>query len=257
MEEKIEKSKQIVKSIKLLEGVLKTSPNAAQRSRVKKDIESLRNMLKDMYPDADLRGLEDAIYSDSMTLPEKRESTFETLESLREVEVEVVSPYRDDMEINEAAGIMKYFEDRIWGVISDQHLKLDFSNSGERDTLYRKLDECNRAFKMFCQTIEDIDKTKSSEYLSQLQLMRIRQGRLFLFDLYEFFKSARNFISNLISDSDFGGTMILNPEEKVVYADYEKYRMFEGINALDAMKYMKKFISEALEVINVPEIKNK
>ncbi len=178
-----------------------------------------------------------------------------SFETLNDVEIQQFSSYRDDVEINEAASIMEYFEERIWGVISDQHTKLDFSNSGERDTLNRKLDQCNRSFKIFRQTIDDITKTKSNEHLTQLNFMRVKQGRLFLYDIHDFFKGVSKFLTGLISESDFGGSMILNPDEPVVYADYEKYSTFQGATVINSLKYAKKFVSEALDVIKVPEIK--
>ncbi|MFW5710003.1 MAG: hypothetical protein ACOCXW_00890 [Bacteroidota bacterium] len=256
MDEKKKKARQIVKSIKALEGVMKTSRDPSQRARVKKDMESLRNMLKDMYPDVSVKDLEEAIATDDLLAEPSREEMLNGYKYIKVVPVEKISPYRDDEEINIAASLMKYFEDRIWGVISDQHSKLDFSNSAERDVLYRKLDECNRAFKIFYQTLDDLERTKSGEYISQLNLMRVKQGRIFLIEIHAFFSAVKDFITEVIADSEFGGTMVLNSDEVIVYSDYEKYRTFDGWNVLDALKYMKGFVDEATQVIVVPDIKN-
>ncbi|MDY6935166.1 MAG: hypothetical protein SVZ03_13210 [Spirochaetota bacterium] len=259
MDYKNDKSEKIVRSIKLLEGVLKTTPNKAQKQRVKEDINKLRNNLQKLYPDADLRELENAIFTNIMTLSSDnlsdKDKSLKDYESLQDIKIDNTSPYREDREINEASSIMRYFEERIWGVLSDQHTKLDFSNSGERDSLYRKLDECNRAFKSFCQTLDDIEKAISQEYISQLQMMRIRQGRLFLFEIYDFFKISKHFISNLISNIENGGNMVLNPDDILEYAEYEKFKSYEGWNILNTLKSIKQFLCEALQVINVPEIK--
>jgi hypothetical protein len=254
MDEKEDKSIKIVKSIKVLESVLRTSPNPSQRARVRKDINKLRDMLGEMYPDANLEELVEAIHNESLTAQQVQDQGFSEFEFLKDVEVENISPYRDDVEINEAASIMKYVQDRIWGVMSDQHTKLDFSNSGERDSLYRMLDQCSRSFILFSQTIEDIQKAKTSEHINQLQLMRVKQGRVFLFALYEFLKKARKFVSNLVSDAEFGGTMILNPDEKVVYANYENYKTFENWEVIESLKYVKNFFDEALEVVKMPDV---
>ncbi len=255
MDEKKEKSIKIVKSLKLLEGVLKTSPDSAQRTRVKKEIDDLRDMLQKMYPEANLADLEDAIYSDTMVRVHSGEKQFSRYETLRDIQIETISHAKGDEEINIAAGIMKYFEERIWGVIADQHTKLDFSNSGIRDGLYRNLDQCGRSLKMFMQTISDIERSRSTEYVSQLQMMKIKQGRLFLIDLSDFLKKSREFVSNLVSDAEFGGSMVLNPAEVVTYAEYEKYKVFQNWTILDALKYLKKFIVEFLGVLNVPDLK--
>ena len=256
MDDKLEKGRQIVKSIRMLEGVLRTTPNTDQRIRVKKEIDKQRNTLNEMFPGEDISELEKALSSEAPnSTADANSMDLSNLETLKDISIETISTYKDDQEINEAASIMKYFEDRICGVISDQHTKLDFSNSGERDTLYRKLDQCNRSFKIFCQTIEDIDKTKSSEYTNQLQMMRVKQGRVFLYDLSEFLKGAKNFVSTLISDAEFGGTMIINRDEIVEYADYETYKTFANNTVFEALKYMKKFLNEALQVIKVPDIK--
>lgn len=250
-------TKGIVKSIRMLEGVLKSSPDPKQRGRVKKEIDTLRDRLAAMYPDDDPAAVEEAIVRDFIEPlnGEVHVRDFSNLEFLKDVVIEKISSYRDDQEVNEAGSIMKYFEERIWGVISDQHTKLDFSNAGERDTLYRKLDQCSRSFKIFCQTIEDIEKTKSSEYISQLNMMRVKQARVFLYDISEFFKNARDFITAIVSESEFGGSIITNPDELVEYADYEKYKTFDGWKVVDALKYMKNFLNDALRVIKVPDIK--
>ena len=255
MDEKKEKSEKIVKSIKVLEGVLKTSPSAAQRSRVNKDIAALRDMLKEMYPNTDVQALEDAIYSDSLLDSGRSRRDFSEFETLKDIELVTVSNFRSDEEINLAASILRHLENYVWGAVADQHAKLDFSNSGIRDTLYRKLDQCNRSLRMFTETIADIDKAKSSEYGSQLQMMRQKQARVFLFDFVEFLNDAKLFISSLVADAEFGGSMVLNAEEKIVYADYEKYRMFDDWSVLEALQYLKKFLTEVIEFINVPDLK--
>jgi len=255
MGEKKEKANRIVKSIKQLEGVLKTTPNQDQRERVKKAVDKLRKTLKAMYPDVNLSELEDTIFSELMALPKSRTKNIKDYECLKDIEINNITPYKDDVEINDAASIMKYYEDKIWGVLSDQHTKLDYSNSNDRDTLYRKLDGCERALKVYCQTIEDLGKAMSSEFNSQLQMMRVRQGRLFLFEIHEFFSGAENFVSNIISNSEFGGTMILNHDEEIKSEEYENDTLFEGWKVLDSLKYMKKFLNESLSYINFPELK--
>ncbi|HSV97217.1 MAG TPA: hypothetical protein VLM75_09805 [Spirochaetota bacterium] len=256
MDEKKEKAVKIVKSIKLLEGVQKTTSDPKQRGRVKKDLESLRNSLQQMYPSAVVKELEDAIYSETM-LAQGNSAGMDhgTHIALRDVEFEQVSPYPSDEEINRAASIMKHFGERVWGVISDQHTKLDFSNSGTRDALYRRLEQCGRSLELFSQTISDIGRSRSPEYSSQLQMMRIKQGRVLLFDLHEFFKEAREFVTSLLSDAEFGGTMVLNHDEIISYADYETHHTFAGFSVAEALKRLRQFIEEALEVINLPEIK--
>ncbi len=255
MQDKTKKSEEIVKSIKLLESVLKTSIDGNQKARVKKDLKELREKLKELYPDSDLKELENAVYANIMAMPGTDAKPFREYKHLKNIDIEINSNYKEDTETNEAASVMKFFQERIWVAISDQHTKLDFSNSGERDTLYRKLDECNRAFKSFCQTIEDIDKVRSSEYINQLHMMRIRHGRLFLFEIHQFFKSAREFIANLISNHEADGNMILNPDEIIKYADYEEYPTYENWTVVNALKNMLEFIDEALDLINIPNIK--
>lgn len=254
-DKKKEKSVEIVKSIRLLDSVLRTSSDASRKARVKKDIDKLKIMLQDMYPDSNLKELEDAIYSDIMAVKENKEISLKDIEYLKNVQLEMISGHKEDKEINEVISILRYFQERVWVSLSDQHLKLDFSNSSERDALNRKLDECGRELKSFTQTIEDIGKARSSEYLSQLQLMRVRHGRLLLFDVYYFFKAAKKFVSDLISNYEIGGNMILNPEDPVEYEDYEKYTTFKNKNVVEVLSYSDKLIDAILEYVNVPDIK--
>jgi hypothetical protein len=255
MEDKTKKSEEIVKSIKLLESVLKTSVDVSQKTRVKKDIKNLRSKLAEIYPNADLKDIENAIYANLMAMPPKDFKSLTNYKHLKDIDIDIYSNYKEDTEINDAASIMKFFEEKIWVVISDQHTKLDFSNSGERDSLYRKLDECNRAFKTFCQTIDDIEKIRSSEYINQLHMMRVRHGRLFLFEIHQFFSSVKHFILNLIANLEVGGNMILNPDELIKYADYEEYSTYENWTVINALKNMLEFLTEALDLINIPNIR--
>ncbi len=248
-------TKSIVKTIRMLEGVLKTTPNAVQRGRVKREIDQLRKKLAELYPGEDIQAIEESVERDFLARPIEEPKDFSEFETLKNIEIQQFSPYKDDREINEAASILMYFEEKLWGGISDQHTKLDFSNASERDTLYRKLDQCDRSFKIFRQTLEDIEKTKSGEYVSQLNLMRAKQARVLLFDIHDFFKSVNKFLTHLISETEYGGSMILNPNEMMVYADYEKYSTFQGKTVLASLKYLKQFAAEALQVIKVPEIK--
>lgn len=254
-DDKTKKSTDIVKSIKLLESVLKSSSDDIQKARVKRDINTLRGRLKEMFPEADLKELENAIYTDIMAMPTKDIKHIKNYNHLKDVSINIYSSLKEDKEINEAASIMKFFEEHIWVAISDQHTKLDFSNSSERDSLYRQLDECNRAFKTFCQTIDDIEKVRSSDYINQLHLMRIRQGRLFLFEIYQFLKTVKKFISVLIENHEAGGNMILNPDDLIEYADYEEYPTYANWTVLNALKNMLEYIDESLDFINIPNIK--
>ena len=255
MEDKNKKAEEIVKSIKLLESVLKTSTDVSQKSRVKRDIKDLRSKLSVIFPDKDLKDVEEAIYANIMALPPKNVPPLEQYKHLNNISIKNYSSYKEDSEVNEAASIMLFFEKKIWVVISDQHTKLDFSNSSERDTLYRKLDECNRAFKTFCQTIDDIEKVRSSEYINQLHMMRVRQGRLFLFEIHQFFKSVREFLADLITNNEADGNMILNPDDLITYADYEEYSTYENWTVINTLKNMMEFLDEALDLINIPNIR--
>lgn len=254
-DDKTKKSAEIVKSIKLLESVLKTSNDDIQKARVKRDINTLRGRLKEIFPEADLKELENAIYADIMAMPATDIKHIKKYNHLKDISINIYSRLREDREINEAASIMKFFEERIWVAISDQHTKLDFSNSSERDTLYRQLDECNRAFKTFCQTIDDLEKVRSTDYINQLHLMRIRQGRLYLFEIHQFLKSAKKFISVLLGSNESGGNMILNPDDLIKYADYEEYPTYDNWTVINALRNMVEYIDEALDFINIPNIK--
>ena len=256
MDEKKEKALKIVKSIKLLEGVYKTSSDPKQRARVKNDLGELRKSLQEMYPSAVLKELEDAIYSEIMLARHASdEPDKDAGEALSDIQFERISPYSSDEEINRAASIFRHFSERIWGVVSDQHTRLDFSNSGTRDALYRKLEQCGRSLNIFEQTISDIARSRSPEYVGQLQMMRVKQGRVFLFDLYDFFKETGDFIAGLISDAEFGGAMVLNHDDLVVYEDFEAYHTFAGFTVIEALKRLKLFVDKAMEVINLPEIR--
>jgi hypothetical protein len=255
MDENKEKALKIVKSIRALEGVLKTSRVPEQKTRVKKDLDALREKLEEIYPNVDLQDLEQMLGAEIMASAPNTPMDLSGFKFLNIVELKRFSPFKNDEDLNIAASIKAHFEEHIWGIMAEQHTKLDYSNAGVRDALFRKLDQCGRGLKQFELTVSDSDRTKSPEYTGQLSLMRNKQARIFLFELDEFFKATKTLVSSLISDAEFGGTMVLNPEDKIQYADYESSRMFEGKSVLEALKYMREFLGEALQVINIPDIK--
>jgi hypothetical protein len=86
--------------------------------------------------------------------------------------------------------------------------------------------------------------------------MRTKQGRVFLYDFKEFLSDAKSFVSSLVNDAEHGGSMIMNPDDRVVYADYEKHREFENRTVIEAVRHLRNFISDALDTLNIPDIKN-
>ncbi len=255
MEKNKKKSVEIVKSIRLLDSVLRTTKDSGQKTRVKRELSRLRKMLEEMYPDSNPKELEDAIISEIMTIQQEKELTVKDFDQLKDITIEVISSYKEDREINEVTSILRFFEERIWVSVADTYVKLDFSNSGDRDTINRKMDECERAIKTFIQTIEDLEKTKSSEYMSQLHLMRVRHGRLLLFEVYYLFKSVKNFVSELIANYEIGGNMILNAEDIIEYAEYELHTTYEEQRVVDVLINIEKFVDDVLGFVNVPDIK--
>lgn len=248
-----EKARQIVRSIRALEGVYKTTPDPNQRERVKSDLKLLRDKLSEIYPNADLKELIEAISTDDQVVKLNGTSEMAHSEYLKEIVIEKVSNFRDDKDINFAASVFKHFSDKIWGVISDQYTKLDYSHSLERDAIYRKLDECQRALKIFQQTVEDIERANSNAHVSQLNLMRMRQGRVFLMDLYDFFKYVNEFVAKILADTEFGGTMVLNADDKITYAKYDVNKTFEGLTVKESLRYLKGFVQDVLKIIKVPD----
>jgi hypothetical protein len=149
MDENKEKALKIVRSIKALEGVIKTSRSVEQKTRVKKDIEALREKLGEIYPNTDLQDLEQILGAEVMAPPPETKIDFSQFPCLLPVELKQFSPYKNDGDLNIAASIKTHFEQSIWGIITEQHTKLDYSNSGIRDGLYRKLDQCGRGLTQF------------------------------------------------------------------------------------------------------------
>ena len=87
MEEREEKARQIVRSIRALEGVFKTSPDPKQRERVKNDLKALKGKLSELYPDVDLNELIEAIVTDDLVAPVADKSLLEAFEYLKDIEI--------------------------------------------------------------------------------------------------------------------------------------------------------------------------
>ncbi len=83
--------------------------------------------------------------------------------------------------------------------------------------------------------------------------MRTRQGRLFLIDLFAFFKDVNDFITKILADLEFNGTMVLNADDIITYAKYDVYKTFEGLAVKEALRHLKAFVKEVLIIIKVPD----
>ncbi|HXK66163.1 MAG TPA: hypothetical protein PK348_07840, partial [Spirochaetota bacterium] len=76
---------------------------------------------------------------------------------------------------------------------------------------------------------------------------------LFLMDLFSFFKDVNDFVTKILADTEFGGTMVLNADDKITYARYDMYKTFEGLTVKEALRYLKGFVQEVLQIIKVPD----
>jgi len=257
------RAEQLKDIIKKLEGVFKISTDAKQKERVKKEISSLRAELKKIESKGeDILTEEESLEKvhGEERKEEKKEKEDENTEDeesyplLGNNKIEKIHPLSDDYEINLAATYLKKFEDELWGVLSDFHLKLDYNHSKERDKFYNGLEGCIRLMNDYIDVLDEFSKSTSDAYKERLRLMKLKVGRAFLIELTEFMNDLHDFVSYLISDNTKGGNIILNPDEIIRFSKLEgEKKELDNIKVIESLKYVRDFTEEFMDKIKIPD----
>ena len=239
--------------LKQLEGVFKTSTDLAQKKRVWKEIQEIKEVIKKLQRSYDssgggIRGIE------GKTKPPQDASSGPTL--LGGIPVKPYKKDSRDREMDTIVSYMHYFENNYLPLLSEYYMKLDYSHSGKRDTFYPRFMEIMHLLKQY----DFEDRSVHGGIMGYPQSSRsdksaVNKGRQrYLFALDGFFKDLRTFVRTLITDYNKGGTVLLNPDDGVRLDDFEENRVLNDYTVVQALEEVYLFSEEFVRFLGMPEI---
>jgi len=260
--QKIEADK-LIKYIKQMEGIIRTSPNKEQVERVKKEIRKYRDKLGALVPGLNVELNSDQIRAElkmqdmeATPQPAARTPAPTASDMLSKFPIQKASPHSSDNDVNFVATVLTIVQKEYWPAISEQHCKLDFSNSAERDTIRNQLDNSMRNLKVLAETIEEYSMAEKQDFREQLLKMKNKQTRIFLYETNQTLKKIRDFLKKLMSDVKSGGNSIINKTDVLKFnPKFEEATVLEGAPIVEALVQFEMYASQAVERINLPELK--
>ncbi len=253
--EQITELKKYQKILNQLDKIQSVSNNEEQKKRVVKDIQKYKAKVLVISPS----GIPDTIQSiyssdsrneDSSSIGKKNntQSLFDNLVIMR------LCPHSTDQEINLLSTLINLFETEYLPVISDAHIKFDFSTLNERNTVVKLFENIKRTVKVLIETIEEYASTDKQEFKEQMGRMKNKQSRVFISEASEFFKSMKAFIDKTLHDISQGENIINNIDEVLRFnAKTESATLLQGKKIKDALSEISTFLETALSNISIPK----
>lgn len=239
--------------IRNLEKIQRESRDDFQQMRVSKDIEKYQRKIREISPEGIPDNLQAAVTAKSKNSKNADEEEYKLLSMFP---VMKISPNSHDREINQIGTIINAIDLEYMPVLGDTHIKFDFANQTERDTLIKHLENLRRNMKVLTETIEEYAQAEKQEFREQLGRMKNKQSRIFIAESYEFLKKVREFLDKVNRSIRAGDSVIMNLEEKITFNPrFEKATLLEGKSIPEALIQFQEFVKEAMDVINLPNLK--
>ncbi|HMV79893.1 MAG TPA: hypothetical protein PKN56_22875 [Leptospiraceae bacterium] len=252
-----------------LEKILLVSGNEDQKKRVSKTIQKYKSRILSISPD----GIPDEVLVARPTVktsveskssgsndPSKQVVTsvptqgYLTKENvLSNLVIMKVSPNSHDTEINMIATLVTMLEQEYVPVLSDSHIKFDFSHVAERDGILKHLENIQRTMKVLSETIEEYALSEKQDFKEQLGRMKNKQSRIFIAEAGDLFKTFKAFLDKVLTELNDGISIIMNLEEKIQFnPKFEKATILQSKTIPDALRQFYEFIQAALDNIAMP-----
>ena len=254
--------------IQKMEGIVRTSPSADQVSRVRKQILQYGERLKKYIPEINVSRINTEQIKNQLGLSEKYAersnsskssvSDAPVLDILSRYPTQPASPNSTDKEINFLATSVRIIQKEYWPIILDQHCKLDFSHSTERDAIRAQFESSNRSLKILMETIEEYANADKQDFREQLLKMKNKQSRVFMYEVNDNLKKMRDFLQKLVKDINFSGNVIMNKGQTLRFNPrYEDATALEGRILDEGIREFFIYVDQVIEKLNLPEMKIK
>lgn len=252
----------VLKYIRQMEGIIRTSPSPEQKERVKKELKKYTDRLVQLVPSVNPQRINIEGLMKDLGIGEQGggaggagPSGEGNLDMIGRMPVEKASPHSQDPDVNFLSTVLKLIHSEYWPAISDQHAKLDFSHGAERDAIRAQLENSMRNLRVLCETIEEYSMAEKQDFREQLMKMKNKQTRVFLFEANETFKKVREFLRKVNENS---AVVILNGEEPIHFnSRFESATILEGRTVTQAVQEFELFLSQCIAKLNLPEFKQR
>ena len=242
------------KIIKQCEGIVRTSRNDAILHRVKIDLKKAKERLEFLCPD----GIPDElVYSDKRkTRKVNLREVIKEYPMLAHFPLEKISPQCEDDDVNFLSTIINTWDSQLSPAFSDQHIKLDFLMSSEREYFYREVENLKWQMKGLRDSIEDYFLMPREDAKDQLREMKLRQSRSFINTGSAFLKRLKNFWLKVHEDIQQGGNLCMNHDDLILFdKNLEVFPLLDKKPIREVVEMLTIYLEEALEVLNPPDIK--
>lgn len=246
------------RSIKQLEGILRTSSNPDQRRRVSKDLARYKERLEEALEnniegESAMGGGVDGEAGNEGSKGSGGQADENAYQVLNKFNYEPASPHCEDNDVNIVATVLAIFEKEYWPALAEGHMKLDFSHSSERDSFYTRLEESKRNLKILLETIEEYATVTKADFREQLYKMKNKQTRIFLFEAITMFQKIHDFLEKIFKDHRAGGNILLNPEDEIVFnPNFESATLLNHYTLPKALEEAIVLCQELIDEINLP-----
>lgn len=264
--DKKQELEKLLKFVKNMESIVRTTPSAEQRIRVQKELSKYRQKISALIPGLDAsrmtadqirQELGGAVALDSSTTTGATQSgNGSSFGVLSKFDFGRASEHSSDPDINFLSGILHLIQDEYWPSIAESHCKLDFSSSAERDSVRQALDNIMRNLGVLMETIEEYAEADKQDFREQLLKMKNRQTRTFIYDANEALKKIRDFVSKLAENVVQGGGIVMNKDDSIKFnSRFEEATRLNGHSVQDAIQEFRDLLLESLEHLNLPQMK--
>jgi hypothetical protein len=242
----LEELKQVNKAIKQYEIVLKTTRDAMQKQRVRRELAKLkdyREKFEHVYSLAEAE-IEDPGAGEFFGFPFLNQHiTFEYNGDIH------------DREVNGILSILHFFEREFLPILTGNKTKLDFKYSLERDGFYHLYQELMKRIIDFEEEIKIINDGKYKEStLTEIKNRRLWKRRVLIIETDKLFRRCRHFTEEILKDIEKSGVACLNPEAIIRFEELEGVRFLDGLSVQEALAMLDTFSGEVLDFFNLPEI---
>jgi hypothetical protein len=254
--DQITELKRFQKILNQLDKINSVSNNEDQKKRVSKEILKYKAKVLVISPS----GIPDTIQSisksdsrsdDSNSSKNKKnnqQSIFDNLVVMR------LCQHSTDPEINLLSTLINLFETEYIPVLTDAHIKFDFSTLNERNSVIKLFENIKRTIKVLIETIEEYASTDKQEFKEQMGRMKNKQSRVFISEASEFFKSMKTFVDKTLHDISQGENIINNIEEVIRFnPKTESATLLQGKKIKYALEEISTFLETALANISIPK----
>lgn len=242
----LDELKHINKAIRQYEIVLKTTRDAFQKERVKKELSRLRNYrekFEHVYSivDDDDDGTDWDLFSGFRFLSQN-------------VTINEDNDFLDQ-EINAVRSIVRFFEKEFLAFLTERKLKLDFKYSLERDGFYHLYQDLMKRILDFEEEIKMINESKYKDNaLMEIKNRRLRKRRVIIIETDKLFRRCKHFAEEILKDIEKSGVACLNPDDRITFESLEGMRFLQGMTVHDALFALDTFSAETIGFLNLPEI---